>query len=180
MSCKTVFLDRDGTINVDHGYVHRADQWQFDEGAIDALRLLSDAGYRIAVVTNQSGIAKGLYVEDDVIRLHKYVRERLSEAGAIVDAFAFCPHDEEGSCRCRKPRVGMLGQVVDQLGEPVDLSASWTVGDKPSDIEFGHALGMRTALLRSSYWRLDSLGLLPDLIVDSCYEAATKIASEGL
>jgi D-glycero-D-manno-heptose 1,7-bisphosphate phosphatase len=175
MAARVVFLDRDGTVNVDRGYVSRIEDWQFTERAVEALRLLQAAGFRLAVVTNQSGIARGYYRLEDMHALHDHLRRQLRQAGVALDAMAFCPHGEQPPCDCRKPKTGMAARVEEQLGEPIDYAASWTIGDKVSDFEFGTALGTRVALIRSRYWQDGDLPRAPVLVVDSLYEAALRL-----
>jgi D-glycero-D-manno-heptose 1,7-bisphosphate phosphatase len=175
MAARVVFLDRDGTVNVDRGYVSRIEDWQFTERAVDALRLLQTAGFRLAVVTNQSGIARGYYRLEDMHALHDHLRRQLEQAGVVLDALAFCPHAEQPPCDCRKPRTGMATQVAAQLSEPIDYAASWTIGDKVSDLAFGAALGTRVALIRSRYWQHSDLPLAPTLVADSLYAAAVQL-----
>jgi D-glycero-D-manno-heptose 1,7-bisphosphate phosphatase len=172
---RVVFLDRDGTINLDHGYVHRFEDWEFLPGAVEAIRQLRGAGYQIAVVSNQSGIGSGQFTRDDVERLHGHVARLLASEGADVDAWAFCPHTSADECPCRKPRTGMVGAILRHLNAPIDFGASWMVGDKPGDVEFGGALGMRSILLTSRYW--DAVDHLhrPDQTAASLAEAARII-----
>ena len=147
-----VFLDRDGTINVDHGHVYRIDDWEFVPGAIEAIRRVRQAGYAVAVVSNQSGVGSGRYSVADVTRLHQHVAGIMSDVGAPIDAWAFCPHVAIENCECRKPKVALAHEIACQLGGAIDFPASWTIGDKPSDIEFGRNLGTRTVLIASRYW----------------------------
>lgn len=172
---KVVFLDRDGTINVDRGFVFRIDDWEFAPGAIDGLRLLRSAGFALAVVSNQSGIAPGLYTTDDVARLHEHAALLLGKQGITLDAIAICPHAADEGCDCRKPRTDMARQIEARLGEAIDMSASWTVGDKPADVEFGLALGTRTVLLESRYWTSGTLQFSPTHIAATLLEAARMI-----
>jgi D-glycero-D-manno-heptose 1,7-bisphosphate phosphatase len=180
MSRRVAFLDRDGTLNADHGYVHRVADWEFLEGAVEAVAALRAQGFAIAVVTNQSGVALGYFTREDVRALHEHVQRELARLGAGIDALAFCPHAATDQCDCRKPRTGMGRSVERQLGEPIDYPASWTIGDKLSDIEFGAALGTRTALLRSRYWSPGDLTRAPDLLADSLLEAARRIAAPAI
>ena len=180
MPRKVAFLDRDGTINVDRGYVYRPEDWQFTERAVEAIALLRSAGFAVAVITNQSGIAAGYYTLDDLHRLHCYFQEELARAGTCVDAIAFCPHGAAENCDCRKPLTGMSSQVEQALGEPLDYAASWTIGDKPADLGFGRALGTRTVLLRSRYWNEAELPQPPDLIADSLIKAVEAILAANV
>lgn len=143
-----VFLDRDGVINVDHGYVSTWERFEFLPGVPDALRALQDAGYLLIVVSNQSGIGRGYYCEADVESLNQAVAQHLgSTVGVTLSGFYHCPHhptEAEGEfrrqCDCRKPAPGMIRQAV--LDHGIDLKTSLLVGDKDSDIEAGRAAGV--------------------------------------
>ena len=143
-----VFLDRDGVINVDHGYVSTWERFEFLPGVPDALRTLQDAGYLLIVVSNQSGIGRGYYGEADVESLNQAVAQHLgSTVGVTLSEFYHCPHhptEAEGEfrrqCDCRKPAPGMIRQAV--LDHGIDLKTSLLVGDKDSDIEAGRAAGV--------------------------------------
>ena len=179
---KVVFLDRDGTLNVDHGYVHRSEEWQFTDRAVEALRLLSQQEFKLAVVTNQSGIAAGKYSADDVRVLQDFVQHQLKTLGLRIDAFAFCPHAPDDNCLCRKPRVGMVADVCSQIGKRIDYQSSWTIGDKPTDIGFGVALGTRTALIRSRYWSPHDPELEPTSVIpgtDVILQSIERPTGEG-
>ena len=143
-----VFLDRDGVINVDHGYVSTWERFEFLPGVPDALRALQDAGYLLIVVSNQSGIGRGYYCEADVESLNQAIAQHLgSTVGVTLSGFYHCPHhptEAEGEfrrqCDCRKPAPGMIRQAV--LDHGIDLKTSLLVGDKDSDIEAGRAAGV--------------------------------------
>ena len=143
-----VFLDRDGVINVDHGYVSTWEQFEFLPGVPEALRELQDAGYLLIVVSNQSGIGRGYYSEADVESLNQAIAQHLdSTVGVTLSGFYHCPHhptEAEGEfrrqCDCRKPAPGMIRQAV--LDHGIDVKTSLLVGDKDSDIEAGRAAGV--------------------------------------
>lgn len=142
------FLDRDGVLNVDHGYASRPEQLEWIDGAPEAVRLLNEAGYHVLVVTNQSGVARGYYSEDAVKAFHAQMQKDLASHGAHVDAFYFCPHHPEGTikqlaihCRCRKPAPGMLEQAASEW--PIDRNASFLIGDKDEDVGAAHAFNIR-------------------------------------
>jgi len=175
MPKSVIFLDRDGTINVDHGYVHRIEDWEFIPGAIEAIRQMRLAGYAVSVVTNQSAVASGAYTLDDVARLHDFMLSELASHRTSIDAIAVCPHRSTDDCLCRKPRPGLALQIEEQLGESIDYSMSWTIGDKLSDIGFGRALGTKTILLRSQYWQAGDLQFQPNCIADSLRMASDKV-----
>ena len=149
------FIDRDGVINEERGFVHRIADFAFVPGSVEALRRLRAAGLRLVVITNQSGIARGLYSEADFHELNAYMSERLSEAGVIVDSVQYCPHLPDAlvaryrlDCECRKPRAGMLLAAAHEIN--IDTAASILVGDRKADIEAGRAAGVgRCYLVRS-------------------------------
>jgi D-glycero-D-manno-heptose 1,7-bisphosphate phosphatase len=140
----TVFLDRDGTINVkapEGDYVKSWEEFELLPGAVEAVRALRDAGLRVVIVTNQRGIALGRMTEDDLAEIHSRMLEQLGP----VDAVYHCPHDE-GECDCRKPLPGMLVRAAEEV-PGVDLARSVTIGDSESDMEAGRAAGTRTLLI---------------------------------
>jgi D-glycero-D-manno-heptose 1,7-bisphosphate phosphatase len=146
-ACRSIrpaaFLDRDGVLNVDKRYVVRIDQFEWIPGAIDFVKLLNDSGYYVIVVTNQSGVARGMYSAADVEALHEWMQCQLHTEIAHIDAFYYCPHhpDFTGSCACRKPSPGMLIQATREW--PVDLSNSFLIGDSQSDILAARAMNLR-------------------------------------
>ena len=151
-----VLLDRDGTLNVDVGYLHRLEDLELFPWTADALRLLKRAGYRLVVVTNQSGIAQGLVEPGFTERAHAEMNRRLAPAGAALDALYYCPHHPRGSvaalaidCRCRKPGPGMAEDAARDLD--IDLARSWVVGDKWLDVQLGHGVGARSILVRTGW-----------------------------
>jgi D-glycero-D-manno-heptose 1,7-bisphosphate phosphatase len=143
------FLDRDGTINVkapEGEYITRAEDVALIPGSAAAIRRLNDAGVRVAVVTNQRGIALGRMHEDDLTQVHERLRSLLREsAGAELDMVIHCPHDV-GECRCRKPLPGMLEAAAAALG-PIDMDRSLMIGDARVDVEAGRAFGVGGVLL---------------------------------
>lgn len=153
------FFDRDGVLNVDHGYAHRPEQLEWIDGALEAVRLLNETGYYVFVVTNQSGIARGYYDEDAVKSFHAHMQKSLAAHRAHVDAFYYCPHHPEGTikslavhCRCRKPGPGMLEQAAREW--PIDLSTSFLIGDKDEDMAAAAAFNIRGIKFN---FRVDSL-----------------------
>ena len=141
------FLDRDGVINRDLGYVHRPDQFEWIADAPDAIRLLNERGYRVIVVTNQSGIGRGLYDEAQFHAFMDWIGARLAEHGARLDAVYFCPHHPtearaayRRACDCRKPRPGLILRALADFD--LDAGASFLIGDKPSDLEAARAAGV--------------------------------------
>ncbi len=152
---RAVFLDRDGTINIEKEYLYQMEDFEFIPGAPEAIRLLNQAGIMVVVVTNQSGVARGFYTENDVENLHRHIASDLKNYGAHVDAWLYCPHHPSGRgsyalpCNCRKPLPGMLQEAAARYD--IDLENSTMIGDKPADIEAGKAAGCRTILVRTGY-----------------------------
>jgi len=148
------FLDRDGVINVDHGYVHRVADFEFSPGVLSACRQLHLAGYRLIVVTNQAGIAYGYYDERAFETITEWMKLRFIEAGAPLTAVYYCPHHPEGKvaqftrqCACRKPEPGMILQAIRE--HRIDASKSFLVGDKESDLAAAASAGVARRYLIS-------------------------------
>ncbi len=152
---RAVFLDRDGTINIEKEYLYQIADFEFIPGAVEAIKILNQAGIIVVVVTNQSGVARGYYTEEDVEILHRHIAHELERSGAHVDAWLFCPHHPSGRgsyalpCDCRKPLPGMLKDA--SRSHDIDLQNSTMIGDKRADIEAGLAAGCRTILVRTGY-----------------------------
>jgi D-glycero-D-manno-heptose 1,7-bisphosphate phosphatase len=144
---RAAFVDRDGVLNQDLGYVGRVEDFHWLPGAIDALRRLQDTGRALVVITNQSGIARGYYSEADFEHLSAHMRRELEAHGVRLDAIEHCPHLPDApvaayrrDCDCRKPAPGMILRAARRLG--IDLGESWLFGDKPGDIAAGRAAGV--------------------------------------
>ncbi len=153
---RAVFLDRDGTINVEKGYVHKIEDFEFIPGAPLAIRLLRDAGFLLIVVTNQSGVARGYYPLEAVHRLHRYMDDELARFGAAVDAYYVCPHHPQGGmneyskiCECRKPLPGMLLEAARNFS--INLASSYMIGDKQSDVEAAFKAGCHPVFVATGY-----------------------------
>lgn len=151
MSRPALFLDRDGVINVDYGYVHKPEEFDFVEGIFELVAAANRAGYLVVVVTNQAGIGRGYYSEAQFHALTDWMKTRFNEHGAIIDAVYFCPyHPEHGigayrrESEFRKPAPGMLLQAQSELD--IDMAQSIFIGDKPSDMAAGRAAGVSTLL----------------------------------
>ena len=164
-----VFVDRDGTLLEEAGYLDRLDRLVFFPFAIDAVRLLNRADYAVVIVTNQSGIARGMYGEPFVHEAHAVMKTKMEEGGARVDGIYYCPHHPDatvpefkGDCDCRKPAPGMLIAAARDLG--LDLSRSFSVGDKWTDVAVGAAAGGRGILVRTGYGRSTEAALPVDVV----------------
>lgn len=153
---KAVFLDRDGVINVDKGYVHRIEDFEFYPNVFKALKKLQDAGYKLFIVTNQSGIAVGYYTEEDFLKLTDYMLKEFEKEGIKIEKVYYCPHHENGivegysiKCDCRKPESGMIRQAIAEFG--VDPARSFLIGDKENDILAAHKEGIKAILVKTGH-----------------------------
>lgn len=145
---KLIILDRDGVINEDSDhYIRNAEQWQPIPGSIAAIAQLSQAGYRIAVATNQSGLARGFFNEQQLQAMHAKLNRLVIQAGGEIAAIRYCPHHPDDHCRCRKPEPGMLVSLLEELNCPA--GQAWMVGDSLKDIQAGQAAGCRCALVKT-------------------------------
>lgn len=149
---RALFLDRDGTVVEPRHYPSHPDQLVIYPGITPLLRLLQEGGFLLVLITNQSGLARGLFTEADLQRMHTHLTNELAAVGVILNAIYFCPHHVEGivpelavACSCRKPQPGMLCKAA--ADHHIDLSASWFLGDILDDVEAGNRAGCRTILL---------------------------------
>jgi len=180
-----VFFDRDGTLNEDVGYLRTPEELRLLPGAADAVRRLNERGILACVISNQSGVARGLYTEADLAAIHKRMEADLAGGGAHLDRIYYCPHHPtEGrppyniDCSCRKPRTGMLQQAAREFA--VDLHRSFVVGDKALDIEAGRAAGTRSILVLTGYGQTAArecrnTGIPPDHVAATVLDAVTYI-----
>jgi|SRR3954467_6701594 D-glycero-D-manno-heptose 1,7-bisphosphate phosphatase len=171
-----VFLDRDGTLIKDVGYLSSIDDIEVFEFTRAALDILHAAGYLLVVVTNQSGVARGYLDEPELKSINDAVLRALD---GLFDAFYFCPHAPADNCSCRKPRSGMIDDAAKELN--IDIANSWIVGDKKSDIETGFNSGLATALVLTGYGEdeLRKLDRMPDLIANDLLQAAREICARN-
>jgi D-glycero-D-manno-heptose 1,7-bisphosphate phosphatase len=167
MPDRYLLLDRDGTLIVEKNYLSNPDEVEVIPGAAQALKRFQGDGWRIAVLTNQAGIGRGLYKVEDMERVHVRLRSLLSADGVIIDGFYACPHHPADDCRCRKPSPGLVEQAVADLG--FDPAEAVIVGDKACDIELGRAVGAKTVLVRTGYGLIEETNpdLKPDFVIDS-------------
>lgn len=161
-----VFLDRDGTLNVEKNYLYRPDDWEWIPGSVEAIRQINEMGWLAIVVTNQAGIARGFYSEADVGRLHFHVDGLLAAAGARIDAYYICPHHPDfgtqRNCDCRKPQPGMLLHAAKEFS--IDLAGSYMVGDKESDIQAAQRAGVTPILVVTGYGRIENAAISQEII----------------
>lgn len=181
---RAVFVDRDGTINEEKEYLYRTEDFAFIPGAPEAIRLLNEAGFLVIVVSNQSGVARGYYTEEDVHLLHRHIAALLEQSGARVDAWYYCPHHPAGRgsyalpCRCRKPLPGMLLEAARRFD--IDLESSFMIGDKLVDMQAGAAAGCRPILVRTGYGAQEEQGVQAGVeVCDDLLAAAERLVPEA-
>jgi D-glycero-D-manno-heptose 1,7-bisphosphate phosphatase len=167
-----VFLDRDGTVIEEIGYLDRVERLSLYPFSIDAIRVLNRSGFRVVLVTNQSGIARGFFTEAIVDEVHRHMAALLAEGGAHIDAYYYCPHHPDGTiepyaqrCECRKPARGLVDRAVDAFG--IDPRRSFVVGDRWLDVELARTVGGRGILVRTGYGAIEERRPRPPLAADA-------------
>lgn len=189
MNHKAVFLDRDGTINEEVGYVNHLDRFRLLPRVGEAIRLLNQIGMKVIVITNQAGVARGYFPESFLHRVHRRMEEELKEKGAYIDRIYYCPHHPDAGeppyrqkCRCRKPETGMIEEAVRDFG--IDCSKSYVVGDRGADVEFGQRIGAKSILVLTGYgrgeWELfgGEWKSKPDFVAEDLFEAVQWILQQ--
>ena len=185
-----VFLDRDGTVNEEVGYLSDLSRLKLLPGAAAAIRRLNEAGFKVVLVTNQSGVARGYFPESFVRDTHELLVRMLAVEGARLDGIYYCPHHPKAGeppyrreCDCRKPATGLLDRAARELS--IDLHASFMVGDKWSDVELGHRAGCRSILVRTGFSHDDAGNVRPahvkdpELVAHGLAEAAAWVLQQA-
>ena len=179
-----MFLDRDGTLIEEVGYLDRVERVELYPWAIDAIRVLGRAGLRLILVSNQSGVARGFFSEAVVDDIHRHMASLLAAGGARIDAYYYCPHHPDGKvpglakvCDCRKPERGMVDRAVTEFG--IDPSRSFVVGDRWLDVALARTVGAKGILVRTGYGESEEpkapRGLTADAVVDNLIAASSWI-----
>lgn len=145
---KAIFLDRDGTINIDHGYVFEPSKLEFIAGVIESLQKLAEAGYLLIVITNQSGVGRGYFDETQANRFNNYLSIRLKEFDVSITDFFMCVHSPEEFCNCRKPSPMMINAAIEKYN--INASESFMLGDKESDVQAGRNAGVASMLITAA------------------------------
>jgi len=153
MQPKAIFLDRDGVINKEKNYLYKKEDFEFIDGVFDACKYFQKLGYQLIVITNQSGIARGYYQEEDFQKLTQWMLRKFTNQGLrILDVF-FCPHGPESTCNCRKPKPGMLLEARGKYN--IDMKNSWMIGDKEADVQAANAAGIENTILVKTGHNID-------------------------
>lgn len=172
---KAVFLDRDGTINITReGYVCNVSQFRFAPGVMVALKKLSKSGYKIIVITNQSGIGRKVFKENELKKIHRYMNSEIKKSGARIDAVYYCTHHPDDNCDCRKPKIGMFLEAVKDFN--INLSKSWFVGDDQRDVIAGRYANIKTIKIGGKMSA--NLKLEPNYYVKNLLEAVRIITND--
>jgi D-glycero-D-manno-heptose 1,7-bisphosphate phosphatase len=173
-----VFLDRDGVINQDsHDFIKSPDEWQPLDGSLDAIALLNQHGYQVAVITNQSGLARGMFDEAALAQIHAKMQRMAVEHGGKITAIYYCPHGPDSTCECRKPKPGLLLQCAAE--HQIDLTETWMIGDSYRDLQAGIAAGAKSVLVKTGNGQ-KTLTEHPNLnlpVFENLYDAAKHIVS---
>jgi len=184
---RAIFIDRDGTINVDKDYLTDPDQLEFIDGSPEAVALANRLGLKVVVISNQSGVSRGIVTADQVDAVNARLIEMLEEKGARVDAIYYCPHHpkygDAVQCTCRKPDIGMLLRAKAEFD--IDLNASFVVGDKWSDVKCGENAGAFTSLVltgygESDYQRCIDGGIKIDYLAKNLYDSVTNFVRKKI
>ena len=184
---RAVFLDRDGTLIEEVGYLDRADRVAFFPWTIAAVRSLNHAGFGVVMVSNQSGLARGFFTESVVDDVHRRIADLLTAGSAYIDAYYYCPHHPDGKvpglgvvCECRKPARGLVDRAISEFG--VNPERSFVIGDRWVDVGLARAIGARGVLVRTGYGALEEQapppGLKADAVVDNLIAASAWILNE--
>ena len=188
MKRRAVFIDRDGTISEEVGYINHPSRFRLFPYSPTAIKLLNDRGWLAIVITNQAGVARGYFSEAMIHTVHEKLQHDLETGGAKLDAIYYCAHHPSvgpppyrRACDCRKPKPGLVHRAAEDLD--IDLTASWMVGDRYSDIEMAHNAGVRSAFVMSGYGRGEweqqrsEWKQQPDLVAEDLLEAISKITN---
>jgi histidinol-phosphate phosphatase family protein len=173
MASKAVFLDRDGTLIIDRGYLSSPQGLRFFPKVKTALKQLKEAHFLCIIISNQSGIGRGIIKKEAVEAIHKTLKERLAKVNISLDDIYYCPHHPSRGCRCRKPNTGLIKRAVKKFD--IDLRKSFVIGDKPEDIELARKSGCRSVLVNSSRVSFSTVKIRPNFIARTFLEGVNWI-----
>lgn len=170
---KAVFLDRDGVINIEKDYLFKIDDFEFIDGVFDSLKTLQEYGYKLFIITNQSGIGRGYYTISDFEKLTSWMIDEFKKRDIKISQVEFCPHGPNDDCNCRKPKIGMIENIL--KNHSIDLDNSWLVGDKSSDIKCANNAKIAHTIQVRSGHKFDEKSSKAEFICDSVKDITKKI-----
>jgi histidinol-phosphate phosphatase family protein len=177
MGNKAVFIDRDGTINVNIEYLDDPNNFKMYPGVAKGIKLLKKNGFKIIIITNQSGIARGYFSKETLEKIHKKMENELSKKGAKVDAIYYCPHHPEDNCNCRKPETGLFKKAFKDFN--IDSSKSYIIGDRMLDVEAGYKMGLKTVLVPEDKEKVEkemrTSNIKPNFVCENFYSGVRWI-----
>lgn len=179
MGNKAVFIDRDGTINIDGPYLDNPDRFEMYLGVGEGVKKLKDDGFKILVMTNQSGIARGYFTEDILLNIHERMKMEFIKFDVKLDRIYYCPHHPDDDCDCRKPKTGLFEKAIEE--HDIDVNQSYMIGDKILDVEAGQKIGVKTVLIPEAHARNEFLSTKnewechPDYVADDFVDAVEWI-----
>jgi D-glycero-D-manno-heptose 1,7-bisphosphate phosphatase len=171
---KAIFLDRDGVINVEKDYVYKIEEFEFINGLFEALKKLQESGYLLFIITNQSGIGRGYYSINDFEVLTTWMLKEFEKEGITISQVEFCPHSPEQICQCRKPKTGMIDNILKNFD--IDLEHSWLIGDKDADIQCAKNAHIKNTIQVKSGHKFDETKSQADFVCESiveCFEVVS-------
>ena len=188
MKNKFVLLDRDGVINVEKSYLYKIEDFEYEKNVIKGLKELRDLGYKFAIITNQSGIARGYYTEEDYLKLQDFIEKDLLKHGIKIEKSYFCPHHPNGTgkygieCNCRKPNTGNFELAINEFN--IDTKNSFMIGDRPTDLIPAEKMGITPVLIKTGYGlksleKLEETGLNP-LVVNDILDFSEKLKNKKI
>lgn len=181
MHNKTVFIDRDGTINVNVEYLDNPDEFRMYPTVAQGIKLLNKHGFTVIIITNQSGIARGYFSEKTLQEIHQKMNHELSKEGAIIDAIYYCPHHPNDNCDCRKPKTGLFTKAIKDFN--IDIKHSYLIGDRMLDVCAGHTIGCKTILVpedkKKVKLEMNETDIKPDYICDEFYSGVQWILKDS-
>jgi len=165
---KAVFLDRDGVVNIEKDYVHKIEEFEFQQGIFEAARYFQEHGFFIIIVTNQSGIGRGYYTEEEFQKVTSYMEAEFEKNGVKITKVYHCPHTPDDGCGCRKPHPGMLLAAKKEFD--IDMNSSWMIGDKEGDIEAANSAGVAKTILVKSGHKIDEKNTTASFVVNGVFD----------
>lgn len=181
---KAVFVDRDGTLIHDKNFISKIEDVEFVPGSLKAVKMFKEMGYKVVIVSNQSGIGRGILTNEMVDKVNEFILSQLRKEGLDVDGIYYCPHTPDDNCECRKPNLKMVNQASSKLN--LNLKNSWAIGDKLSDVMLGKNMGGKGGLVLTGYGKKEiektkkSSNIKPDFVAENLLEAAFTIQKDRL